>query len=236
MLARKTQESLLPRCLPKFENYLVQAFNNPTRFVGGDFYDFQQLAPAEWMGVLADASGKGMSAALLSSMALGAIGMASQSGMEPQDVLNRLNKLLCKKSLPAQFVTLFLFLLGPDGVGRFISAGHTPTYIFRAQTGKIEELVSDAYMLGMFDFATYRPRRFHLDKGDILVTYTDGVTKAENLNGELFGEERLIEIIEREAPTGSKSIERALLVSLEAFTNGMPQPDDITFVVVEKFQ
>src|SRR5579871_698380 len=81
-LAQETQESLLPRVLPKFENYRIHAFNNPTRYVGGDFYDFVQLASGEWVGVLADVSGKGMSAALLSSMVLGALNMEFRSGTQ----------------------------------------------------------------------------------------------------------------------------------------------------------
>ena len=191
-LAQETQESLLPRCLPQFENFRIHAFNSPTRYVGGDFYDFLQLSSGEWMGVLADVSGKGMSAALLSSMVLGALSMEFRSGTQPQEVLNRVNQLLCEKSLPFQFVTLFLFLLSPDGTGQFISAGHNPAYLFRSATGKIEELVSDAYFLGMFDFASYQSRPFHLDKGDILVVYSDGLTDAENPQEEMFGEERLL--------------------------------------------
>jgi len=74
-LAQETQESLLPRFLPQFENFRIHAFNSPTRYVGGDFYDFLQLSSGEWMGVLADVSGKGISAALLSSMVLGALSM-----------------------------------------------------------------------------------------------------------------------------------------------------------------
>src|ERR1700691_5193739 len=130
-LAQETQESLLPRCLPQFENFRIHAFNNPTRYVGGDFYDFLQLSSGEWMGVLADVSGKGMPAALLSSMVLGALSMEFRSGTPPHDVLDRVNKLLCEKSLPFQFVTLFLFLLNPDGSGKFISAAHNPGYLYR---------------------------------------------------------------------------------------------------------
>src|SRR6266550_1431684 len=139
-LAQETQESLLPRFLPQFEDFHIHAFNNPTRYVGGDFYDFLQLSSREWVGVLADVSGKGMFAALLSSMVLGALSMEFRSGTSPQEVLNRVNRLLCEKSLPAQFVTLFLFLLSPDGIGQFISAGHNPSYLFRSATGKIEKL------------------------------------------------------------------------------------------------
>jgi serine phosphatase RsbU (regulator of sigma subunit) len=235
-LAQETQVSLLPRFLPQFEGFHIHAFNNPTRYVGGDFYDVLQLSSGEWAVILADVSGKGMPAALLSSMVLGALSMEFRSGTQPHEALNRVNQLLCEKSLPFQFVTLFLFLLSPNGVGEFISAGHNPAYLFRSATGEIEQLHSDAYFLGMFDFASYQSRRLHLNKGDILVVYTDGLTDAQNRQEEMFGEERLLKIIRQEAPSGSHAVERKFLQSIEEFTQGMPQTDDITFVVVEKCQ
>ena len=234
-LAQQTQESLLPRCLPEFQNFRIHAFNNPTHYVGGDFYDFRQLSSGQWMGVLADVSGKGMPAALLSSMVLGALSMGFRSCTPPQEVLNRINQLLCEKSLPDQFVTLFLFLLSADGAGQFISAGHNIAYLFRSATGKIEQLVPDSYFLGMFDFASYQSRTLHLDQGDILVVYSDGLTDAENPEQEMFGEKRLLEIIRREAPSGSRAVEQAFLKAIEDFTQGTPQTDDITFVIVEKY-
>jgi sigma-B regulation protein RsbU (phosphoserine phosphatase) len=235
-LAQQTQESLLPRCLPQFENYRIHAYNTPTRYVGGDFYDFLQLASGDWMGVLADVSGKGMSAALLSSMVLGALSMEFHSGTQPREVLTRVNRLLCEKSLPDQFVTLFLFLQNRQGMGQFISAGHNPAYLFRSATGKIEKLLSDAFFLGMFDFATYESRAFRLDKGDILVVISDGLTDAENPREEMFGQPRLLQIIRQEAPSGSEALERKFLQAIEEFTQGTPQTDDITFVIVEKYQ
>jgi serine phosphatase RsbU (regulator of sigma subunit) len=235
-LAQQTQESLLPRCLPQFENFHIRAFNTPTRYVGGDFYDFAQLSSGEWMGVLADVSGKGMSAALLSSMVLGALSMEFRSTTQPQGVLNRINQLLCEKSLPYQFVTLFLFLLSPEGVGEFISAGHNPAYLFRSATKTIEELVPDAYVLGMFDFASYQSRGIKLVTGDILVVYSDGLTDAENPQNEMFGEERLLQVLQDAAPDGSQAVEKGLLSAINAFTQGTPQTDDITFVVVEKYR
>jgi serine phosphatase RsbU (regulator of sigma subunit) len=235
-LAEETQKSLLPGCVPQFENYRIHAYNVPTRYVGGDFYDFLQLGSGDWMGVLADVSGKGMSAALLSSMVLGALSMEFHSGTPPQDVLARVNRLLCEKSLPGQFVTLFLFLQNPQGMGQFISAGHNPTYLFRAATGKIQKLFSDAFFLGMFEEATYESRPFQLGVGDILVVISDGVTDAQNPQQEMFGEQRLLQVIRQEAPSGGQAIEKQLLKSIEEFTQGTAQNDDITFVAVEKCQ
>ena len=235
-LAEETQKSLLPCCVPQFENYHLRAYNAPTRFVGGDFYDFLQLNSGDWMGVLADVSGKGMCAALLSSMVLGALSMEFHSGTQLQEVLTRVNRLLCEKSLPGQFVTLFLFLQNPQGIGQFISAGHNPTYVFRAATGKIEKLFSEAFFLGMFEEAIYESRPFHLGQGDILVVISDGVTDAQNPTGQMFGEQRLLQVIRHEAPSGGQAIEKELLKAIEAFTQGTAQNDDITFVAVEKYQ
>ena len=82
-------------------------------------------------------------------------------------------------------------------------------------------------------FASFESRRFQVDHGDILVVYSDGLTDAESPQGEMFGDKRLLELIERESPLGSHAVEQAILKAVGDFTQGMPQTDDITFVVVE---
>jgi sigma-B regulation protein RsbU (phosphoserine phosphatase) len=204
--------------------------------VGGDCYDFLQLNSGEWAGVLADVSGKGISAALLSSMVLGALSIEFRSGTSPQDILNRMNLVLCEKSLPFQFVTLFLFVLNPEGDGQFISAGHDPVYLFRSETGKVEKLLANHFFLGMFDFATYECRPLQLAKGDILVVCSDGLTDAESPQGETFGKKQLQNLIQLAAPDGGAVLKQKLLRAIEDFTQGTPQTDDITFIVIEKYQ
>jgi sigma-B regulation protein RsbU (phosphoserine phosphatase) len=162
--------------------------------------------------------------------------MEFHPGTQPQEVLNRVNRLLYEKSLPHQFVTLFLFFLSPNGNGQFISAGHNPAYMFRSATGKVENLVSDLFVLGMFDSSTYQSSPLHLCQGDLLVVYSDGLTDARNRQDDMFGEERLLKLIQGEAPFGSQILEQKLLKAIEEFTEGMPQTDDITFVLVERFQ
>jgi sigma-B regulation protein RsbU (phosphoserine phosphatase) len=108
--------------------------------------------------------------------------------------------------------------------------------LFRRATGKIERLFSEAHFLGMFDSASYPSRAFHLAKGDILVVYSDGLTDAQNPQEQLFGEERLLNMIRQEAPAGGPAIQRRFLKAIEEFTQGTPQTDDITFLVVEKYQ
>jgi len=88
----------------------------------------------------------------------------------------------------------------------------------------------------MFDFASYESRAFRLNEGDILVVYSDGLTDAQDQQEEMFGKKRLLQIIRREAPSGSHALEQALLKAVDEFTQGVPQTDDITFVVVEKYR
>jgi sigma-B regulation protein RsbU (phosphoserine phosphatase) len=175
-----------------------------------------------------------MPAALLSAMVLGAVSMELRSGTPVSEVLNRLNRLLCEKSLPWQFVTFFLFLLNPRGEGRFISAGHNTCWLFHAATGKLESLISRHFVLGMFDFACYETRAFELAAGDILVVYSDGLTDAENTRAEMFGKAGVLDVIRRNAPLGGVALEKALSAAVDAFTGGAPQTDDITLVIVEK--
>ncbi len=219
-MAQQTQESLLPRSLPSFENFRIHAFNHPTRYVGGDFYDFLQLDFGRMDGSFGGCLRQGDARRPAEFDGIG----RSQPGIplrtQPPEVLNRINRLLCEKSLPFQFVTLFLFLQRPDGVGQFISAGHNAAYLFRSAGGKIEELAPDAGVLGMFDSSSYQSREFHLDKGDILVVYSDGLTDAENPRGEMFGETRLLEIIRREGPSGSPVMEQSFLKAIQEFTQG----------------
>jgi sigma-B regulation protein RsbU (phosphoserine phosphatase) len=243
-LAQRTQESLLPRSLPQFDGFEIRAYSNPTRYVGGDFYDFMPLGSAaaesghpesgRWAGVLADVSGKGMPAALLSSMVLGALSTELRAGTQPAEALARINRLVADKSLPDQFVTLFLFVMGPDGAGQFISAGHNPAFVWRRATGKAERLWAEHMFLGMFDFAIYETRPLQLGEGDVLVVYSDGLTDAENDEGEMFGAERLAAAVRTEGPAGGEALEKALLFGLERFTGGSPQTDDITLVIVER--
>src|SRR5437667_12798855 len=108
-LAEETQKSLLPQTLPSIPSLSIHAFSKPTRYVGGDFYDFVELESGELFGVLADVSGKGVSASLLSSMLLGCLEMQLRTGMPLHVAINRLNKFLCEKSSASRFFTMFLF-------------------------------------------------------------------------------------------------------------------------------
>jgi len=233
-LAQETQKTILPHSVPHWQNFRVHAFNQPTRYLGGDFYDFLNLSGGEWAGVLADVSGKGISASLLGSLLQGALHMQCRSTAGLEEALNHINRFFSERTSSERFVTIFLFALNLNGEGRFINAGHTTAYLYRAHSREIEQLESGGLILGAFDFATYQSCPLKLNQGDILVVYSDGVTDAQDPKGEMFGEERLIQLIKNEAPSGGEALERGILQSIEEFTRGMAQTDDITFVLVER--
>jgi phosphoserine phosphatase RsbU/P len=233
-LAEETQRSLLPAELPNIPQVRIHAFSKPTRYVGGDFYDFIELEAGELFGVIADVSGKGVSASLLSSMLLGCLQMQMRAGLPLDEAMNRLNRFLCEKSSSSRFATMFSFTLGPDGHGRYISAGHNPTYLFRAATGQIEELASNNMIVGAFQFATYEAATLNMNPGDVLLAYSDGLTEAENPQGEMLGEEAVKNVILAAAPTGSQQLEQKLLATIQSFTAGRTLTDDITLIIVER--
>ena len=129
---------------------------------------------------------------------------------------------------------MFLFTLDSKGSGQYISAGHNPTYLFRTASGDIEEIVSNNMIVGAFPSINYEAARLQLNKGDVLLAYSDGLTEAENPQGEMLGEERVKAIIRAEARAGSTNLERKLLDAIHNFTMGRSQTDDITIVIVER--
>ena len=230
-MAEETQRTLLPGSLPSFKPFIIRAFCRPTRQLGGDFYDFIH-SRNELVCVLADVSGKGIPAALLSSLSLGAINMEFRSSGDPSSVLGSVNQLLCGKTPPNRFVTLFLCQFSASGEGRYINAGHT-AFVYRRGTGALDRLESSCLPLGVFPSVSYDSLPLMLSPGDVLVVYSDGLTDAENEAGEDFGEEQLEALIRSAAPQGCEVLESSLLAGLDRFTKGTPQTDDITFLLIE---
>lgn len=233
-LAEETQRTLLAGSLPRYEGFEIRAFNQATRHVSGDFYDFMRLDSGRFVGVLADVSGKGISAALLSALIQGALNMEFRTTACAAEVLNRVNRLLVEKSASNRFVTLFLFVVDENGSGECISAGHNPAYLFHAATGEIEEIPAGGLILGAFGFARYESRPLKLEPADVLVIYSDGLTEAQSPTEEMFGEERLRDLICTHAPRGAVALERALLDAVQDFTRGYGQTDDITLLLLER--
>ncbi len=231
-VAEETQRTLLPHQLPQFAPYSIRAFCRPTRQLGGDFYDFIPIGD-RLIGVLGDVSGKGIPAALLSSLTLGALNMEFRSSAEPAAVLNGLNQMLCVKTPLDRFVTMFLIDVDSSGKGRYISAGHNTAWLFRSRTGRLDDLPSCGLPLGILPVASYEASSVEIGPGDILVIYSDGLTDAENPKGEELGEKKVRDLIRAIGPRGAEALESELLAALDRFTLGSAQTDDITFLLIQ---
>ncbi len=233
-VAHDIQRNLLPHTLPEFAHFQICAYSEPTRHVGGDFYDFLQVRPQALVGVLADVSGKGVPAALLSALLQGALDIECRSCEELETALERVNRLLFDRSRPNDFATLFVFSLNPEGQGHYVSAGHNPAYLFRASTGEIEELTEGGLILGAFGSASYQSQALRLTPGDVLMVYSDGITEAENPGSEMFGEKRLKQVLKRHGFAELEVLKQHILKSIDEFTRSQPQMDDMTLLLLRQ--
>ncbi len=172
--------------------------------MGGDYYDFLDPDSEDLTGVLADVSGKGVPAALLSSFLQGVLEVGFGSSLSLGEAVTGANNHLFQKTPSNRFVTLFLFRVKPSGEGKYVSAGHNPAFVYRVATGGIEELSPCGMILGAFEDVTYDSVPFRLNVGDILVVYSDGVTEAMDPNGEMFGEAHLMDVVRESAASGGR--------------------------------
>lgn len=233
-LAQATQRALLPQDLPHSRSFSVHASSTPTRYVGGDYYDFLDPDSNDLTGVLADVSGKGVPAALLSSFLQGVLEVGFGSSLSLGEAVTGANNHLFQKTPSNRFVTLFLFRVKTSGEGAYVSAGHNPAYVCRVSNGGIEELNPCGMILGAFEDVAYESVAFHLNVGDILVVYSDGVTEAMDPNGEMFGETRLMDVVRESAASGGAAVQDAILAAVRSFMGKASAYDDLTVLVVER--
>lgn len=233
-LAEEVQRSFLPRSVPKPAGYQFFAYYHAAYNVGGDSYDFVPL-PGDRIAIsIADVSGKGVSAALLMAKSRGDTRYCTLTESSPGTAVSRLNQLLCEADLDERFITMGLgFLDLASGKLTVASAGHPPLLIRRA-AGQFEEVGNDisGFMLGIFPDTQYDQTSVQLEVGDVVVMYSDGVTDAQNLAGDLYhtiDNPRLYRRV-AESAGGPEATGRAILQEVREFSAGAVQADDITLV------
>ena len=231
-LARSIQQSLLPSVLPTQGWLLAAGSSVASRAVGGDYFDVTAVNPDCWSAVVADVSGKGVSSALLASLLEGAL-LATTDRPEVLAMrIGRLNRFLIGRTGGEKYATVFCCLLGRDGRLSYVNAAHCPPLVVRPE-GKMEALDATAVPVGLMEGAEFPVAEARLDPGDKLVVYTDGVTEAQNLAGEFFGKRRLKDIVAEHAAHSCAALHDAIQQGVAQFTQGVPQGDDITVLVVE---
>jgi sigma-B regulation protein RsbU (phosphoserine phosphatase) len=232
-VARQVQLELLPAKDPQLEGYDISAYNFPTEEVSGDYYDWVRIYDDQIGLVIADVSGKGVPAALLMAFLRASLRAATHIGYSPHISMAKVNYLLWESIERNQFVTAFYGILDvTNKTLTYTNAGHNPP-ILLDKDGSYKFIERGSVPLGMFRDTRYHEYYLTTSPGDMLVLYTDGVTEANNPQGEEFGRERLAEAVKRYHELGARELITAVHKEVIDWTDGHGATDDVTFFVIK---
>ncbi len=230
-IANGIQQQLLPQRFPEADYFSMSGMNIACDMVGGDYFDVIELAGGRHGVVVADVSGKGISAALLAAMLQGVFSATAGMDIPLAMMAQRVNKYLCERCAEDRYATLFYGVLDPSGRLDYLNAGHVPPLV-RTSLGQVYRLASDNFPLGMFDFAEYHPDRASLQPGDFLVVCTDGFSEAHNLKEEMWGESGMRDLLASFQGNSVAELQEAIQAAVRSFTGGAAQSDDMTLVII----
>ena len=232
--AAQIQARLFPQEAPKVEGLDIAARAVPARQAGGDYYDFIRFADGKIGLMVGDVAGKGMPAALLMSSLQARVQVLFEESSDLARKIELLNKSTARNCPDNRFITFFFGILDPTtGELVYVSAGHNPPVLVRAKGG-YELLPGSGLILGILPMAKYEESRIIVEKGDVLVMFSDGVTEAPNPADEEYGEDRLANLVAELSGKTAAEIVGAIHTSVAEFTEGAPPADDITVVVTRR--
>lgn len=230
-VARRIQKSLLPSQFPELPWVEVSGMNIPTRGVGGDYFEVLEAGDDTVDFAIGDVAGKGIPAALLMSTLQSSYVAALSTHAELGDLCGHVNRFLVGRTGPERYATFFAGRVHDDGRLDWVSAGHNPQLLLH--DGEVTQLSACGLPLGMFDHAEYPTRQTELQPGDLLVCFTDGITEANSVDEEEFGEERLLEVIRGHADEPVEELLHSILSAVERHTAGVTrQFDDLTLLAL----
>jgi sigma-B regulation protein RsbU (phosphoserine phosphatase) len=236
--ASDIQRILLPEKAPQIPGYLIAGKNIPARVLSGDYFDYIPLTDGGLGVVIADVSGKGTAAAIITAMCRSILRFSTQAGDAPSATLAAVNRQMYPDIREDMFVTMIYLAIQPDGSLSLARAGHTLPLVWRKKTGKVETLHSGGLAVGIDKGAVFervtKDLSFHLDSGDCLLLYTDGVNEALDSKGLEFGEERIHAVLSSLAPQGPQAVIDGLISDVDRFLSGKRGHDDITLVALQK--
>ncbi|MGA2104004.1 SpoIIE family protein phosphatase [Methanoregula sp.] len=231
-IARSIQTSFLPEKMPKIIGYDVSAVMIPAMEVGGDFYDFIPAESGKWAFVIADVSGKGVSAALFMAMSRTLLRASLEGTTNLSDALSAANRMITQNAPSGMFVTVFSTLLDPvNQTLTCINAGHNPPLVVRSGDDPVY-LKEGGIAMGVLAEMKSTPDCVALGPGDLVIMYTDGVTEAFDAQYAAFGEERLVRIVKECRTLPASIVMERIISGIREFTGSAPQSDDITLVVI----
>lgn len=238
-VASEIQQAILPRVFPPFpeeeQQMDIAALMNAAKDVGGDFYDFFRIDDDHIGIVIADVSGKGVPAAIFMAVSRTLIRATGIRGVSPAECITYVNHLLTKESVNCMFVTMFYGIYNiRTGEIVYCNAGHNPPYLIKA-SGAVEPLpMPEDVIVGVIDDMEYHETVLQLDKGDMLLMFTDGVNEAMNPQLEEYGDDRLENTLRSLAGSSCQETIDGVKKSVAAFTEGAEQSDDITIQALKR--
>jgi sigma-B regulation protein RsbU (phosphoserine phosphatase) len=249
-LALEVQEQLYPKIAPVFKTIRVTGMCQPARMVSGDYYDYQKLSPSRLAFAIGDVAGKGISAALLMAGIQSAMRMELRASFEGKDLgppsartngfhlstarlVSELNKQLHATTSPEKFATFCIALYDDEtGMLTYTNAGHLPPILIH--DGRSTPLDINGTVVGAFPSSKYDESKVELRAGDLLVCYTDGITEPENEYGEMFGEDRLIELVSKNADRDDRRVIEVVMDAVRQWTGSPELSDDMTVLLARK--
>ncbi|MBM3811671.1 MAG: HAMP domain-containing protein [Acidimicrobiia bacterium] len=240
-IAREVQGQLFPRFVPTLPGLQLSAVCKPALAVSGDYYDYQSLRDGCLAIAVGDVAGKGISAALLMAMLQSslrtqfrqALESGNGDGISTAAIMSRLNKQLHADTAPEKYATFFLALYHDDsGLLTYTNAGHLPPLLIRR--GQVLRSDINGMVVGAFPHAQYDESTVLMEADDLFVCYTDGVTEPENEFGEMFGEERLVEILLRSCQLQPRQIMDNVIEEVQKFTGSPELQDDLTILIARR--
>ena len=238
-VATQIQKSLIPHIFPAFpelEEMDIYAIMQPAQKVGGDFYDFFLLDSEHLAFVIADVSGKGISAALFMVIAKTLIKNEANSTKDPGEILEKVNRQMCMDNNLGMFITVFFGVLDlKTGEVEYSNAGHTKP-IGKMQSKSFKEIdVKKQFVIGGMPNLKFKTDKIWMKKGDILFMYTDGISEAQDKNGVCWGKENIISVLDSldTDKCDLKFISETVRNKIYNFMGDMPQSDDITMLIIK---
>jgi phosphoserine phosphatase RsbU/P len=229
-IARTIQQALLPHGLTDYPHLAVTGVHYPCHEVGGDYFDVVPVSEDRTAILIADVSGKGLGAALLTTMLQGALSGLTM-GADPVKVFNHINRFLCRHAEVGRYATMFIGLLAQDGMLEYIKAGHPSPLLLRQ--GNVSELYTEgSFPVGLIPEAEYTSACLQLEPEDTLVLFSDGVTEAENSAHDLFEVSGLSKVLAGRKDVPVEELQQSVFDAVRDFSKGAEQSDDITLLVV----
>ncbi len=232
-IARDIQRNLLPHSIPRYKNFEIAAENLSSKQVGGDYYDVIKLDEDSFCIAIADVSGKGVPAALLMANIQAFLKTFSKQGMDLEEATGLINDLITENVSDGKFITFFWGVLEEDKKTiHYVNAGHNQPLLIR--NNEIRKLDKGGIILGVMKTQVpYESESVQLEKDDVVILFTDGITEAKNLSDEEFSDERLEELAKHFANNSAPEILSSIQKEIKRFTKGALQSDDITLIVLK---